>query len=437
MFGFDRGRLLIALAAVVGILAVSWLALAYVIPTPPSRITIATGVKGGAYELLGNRYKAILARAHVAVDVRLTDGTGENLKLLQNKNANVQVAIVGGGSSNAELAPDVLSLGRINYQPFWIFYRSAQVWPDLTSLKGARIAAGPVGSDTRLIGEKLLGIAGIKAQTEVLSPIFGQASVKALADREVDAVFISGSPDSPIAQSLLRDPDVRLMNFPRAEALSRIYPFLVRLVLPAGAIDFANNIPAADVNLIGTTNAVLVRNDLHPQIVYLLAQALMEVHSEAGLFERAGEFPTQTDPEYPIAESARDFYKNGPTLLNRYLPFWVANYMQRMVAMAVAAVAILLPMFSYAPRLYMWFAQQRLRKLYRRLRVVEKALQGELSVRQAEVLQNDLDDIDQAASVVPMRDSDLFFIFRHHLDRTRASLASRLVEARNRTAKIA
>jgi len=437
MFGFDRGRLLTALAAVIGILALSWLALAYVIPTPPSRITIATGVKGGAYELLGNRYKEVLARARVAVNVRLTDGTGENLRLLQDKNANVQVAIVGGVSSDAELASDVLSLGRINYQPFWVFYRSPQIWPDLTSLKGARIAAGPVGSDTHLIGEKLLGIAGIKDQTEVLSPIFGQASVKALADRAVDAVFISGSPDSSIARSLLHDPDVRLMNFPRAEALSRIYPFLVRLVLPAGAIDFANNIPAADVNLIGTTNAVLVRNDLHPQIVYLLAQALMEVHSGAGLFERAGEFPTQTDPEYPIAGSARDFYKNGPTLLNRYMPFWVANYMRRTLAMAVAAIAILLPMFGYAPRLYVWFAQQRLRKLYRRLRVVEKALQGELTVRQAEVLQNDLDDIDQAAGVVPMRDSDLFFIFRHHLDRTRANLASRLDEARNQTAKIA
>jgi TRAP transporter TAXI family solute receptor len=437
MFGLARWRLFTGSAAIVGILAAIWVALAYFIPAPPSKITIATGVKGGAYEILGNRYKEILARAHVAADVRLTDGTGENLRLLQEKNANVQVGLVGGGAANAALAPDLLSLGRINYQPLWVFYRSAEVWPDLPSLKGARIAAGPVGSDTRLITEKLLGISDIKDDTDVLSPLAGQPAAEALAERKVDALFVSAAADSPIIQGLLRNPVIRLMNFPRAEALTRIYPFLVRLVLPEGAIDFADDIPRADVNLIGTTNAILVRKDLHPQIVYLLAQALMEVHGNAGLFEQAGEFPTQTDPEYPMAESALDFYKRGPGLLNRYLPLWVANYAQRAIAILIAAIAIVLPVFSYTPRLYMWFAQRRLRKLYRRLRVVERALQTELTVSQAEALQSDLADIDQAASVVPMRDSDLFFIFRHHLDQTRSRLGSRVVEARKQTAKIA
>jgi hypothetical protein len=236
---------------------------------------------------------------------------------------------------------------------------------------------------------------------------------------------------------LLRDPNIRLMNFPRADALSRIYPFLVHLVLPAGAVDFANDIPPADINLIGTTNAVLVRNDLHPQIVYLLTQALMEVHGDAGPFKSAGEFPAQRDPEYPMADTARDFYRSGPTFLNRYLPFWIVNYMQRAVALLVAATAVLVPIFGFMPRLFTWFREQSLRKLYRRLRDVEEALQREVSVHQAEALLNDLEEIDRAASVVPMRDSDLFFVFRQHLDRTRSRLNSRLVETRDTRAKIA
>jgi len=436
MFALGRERLFIGLAAIVCILAASWLALAYFIPSPPSMITIATGVKDGSYEVFGNRYKAILARSHVYVEVRLTDGTGENLRLLEDNKSNVQAAIVGGGASNAKETPDVLSLGRINYQPFWVFYRSPVAWPDLTSLKGARVAAGTPGSDTRLIADRLLEISGIKDQIEVLSPTAGQSSVNALIDRQVDAIFISGSMDSPIVEGLLRNPDIRLMNFPRAEALTRIYPFLVRLTLPAGAVDFGNNIPAADVSLIGTTNTVLVRNDLHPQIIILLARALMEVHGGAGLFERGGEFPAN-DPEYPMAESAVDFYKNGLGLFHHYLPIWVASYVQRLIALLLASIAIMLPAFSYSPRLYMWFAQQRLRKLYRRLRVVDNALQGELTVPEAEALQDDLAEIDQAASAVPMRDSDLFFIFQHHLDRTRASVASRLLEARNKSVRIA
>jgi hypothetical protein len=138
-----------------------------------------------------------------------------------------------------------------------------------------------------------------------------------------------------------------------------------------------------------------------------------------------------------MADTARDFYRSGPTFLNRYLPFWIVNYMQRAVALLVAATAVLVPIFGFMPRLFTWFREQSLRKLYRRLRDVEEALQREVSVHQAEALLNDLEEIDRAASVVPMRDSDLFFVFRQHLDRTRSRLNSRLVETRDTRAKIA
>jgi len=304
-------------------------------------------------------------------------------------------------------------------------------------MRGKRIAAGPPGSDTRKVAEGLLRISGIDLETETLSPLFGLPAVKALAAGEIDAAFIGGGPDSSIVQDLLRNPDVRLLNFPRAEALTKIYPFLVRLVLPAGVIDFANNNPPADVNLLGATNAVLVRKDLHPQIVSLLAQALMAVHGEAGLFQRAGEFPTLTDPEYPMAESARDFYRSGPGLMNRYLPFWVTNYLQRTIAIVIAAIAIVVPVFRVMPMLFSWLIRQQLRKLYRRLRVVDEALQTNLTVARVEALEDDLADIDRAAKVVPMRDSDQLFVFRHHLDRTRSRLISRLAEMRSQATGIA
>ncbi|MFZ1000654.1 MAG: hypothetical protein WAN68_01450, partial [Pseudolabrys sp.] len=61
----------------------------------------------------------------------------------------------------------------------------------------------------------------------------------------------------------------------------------------------------------------------------------------------------------------------------------------------------------------------------------------ELTVPQAEALQSVLADIDRVASAVPMRHSDLFFIFRLHLDQTRSRLALRLVETRSQAAKLA
>jgi hypothetical protein len=227
------------------------------------------------------------------------------------------------------------------------------------------------------------------------------------------------------------------MDFPLAEAFTRIFPDLIRLVLPKGAIEIDPPNPPNDVTLLGTTSKVLIRDDLHPAIVQLLSQTMKEEHSGPGLFQRSGEFPMSIDTGYPMAQIAIDYYKDGPSLLAKYLPFWLAIYTRRTIAVLIATLAIVLPVFGFAPRLYGWFVQERLRKLYRRLRVVEHALQGELTVSQAEALQSVLADIDRVASAVPMRHSDLFFIFRLHLDQTRSRLALRLVEARSQAAKLA
>jgi hypothetical protein len=93
-------------------------------------------------------------------------------------------------------------------------------------------------------------------------PFRGSAAVESLLDGRLDAIFVALAPESSIIQPLLRDPNVRLMNVSQTEALTRIFPYLVRLVLPQGVIDPERNIPSNDVNLIGTTNAVFVRNDL-------------------------------------------------------------------------------------------------------------------------------------------------------------------------------
>jgi hypothetical protein len=136
-------------------------------------------------------------------------------------------------------------------------------------------------------------------------------------------------------------------------------------------------VPVTDIDLVSTTNVLLVRKDIHPTVIDLLARAIVEAHSRPGLFQRAGDFPTQTDPEFPIAQSARDFYKNGSSFLNQYLPFWMTSYAQRVIAVLVATIAIVVPVFNDAPKLYLWFIRERVRRLYRRLRLMDKELTTE------------------------------------------------------------
>jgi hypothetical protein len=221
------------------------------------------------------------------------------------------------------------------------------------------------------------------------------------------------------------------MSLPRAKALTRKFSFLSRLELPSGVTDFEQNIPAADVTLIGTTYSVLVRDDIHPQIVGLLARALQEVHGGPGIFQQFGEFPTQSDPEFPMADSARDFYKNGPSLLERYLPFWITTYVRRLLAILVTILAIVVPVFSYAPKLYLWFIGRHITKLYRDLRVLESKLRPDLSAAQLLAYRGDLETIDRAAGVLPMRHSNIFFELKTQIDLARKRLGSAVAENDN------
>ena len=426
MLGFNRWHLLKGSAAILCIAGIASLALMYFFPAPPSTITIAVGFKGGSYGLLAARYKEILARDHVNLVLRNTVGGAEHFKLLQDKNSGVQAAMVQGGISDDEKSPGLLSLGRVNYQIFCIFYRANELLNDLTELKGKRIAAGPVGSAGRVVAEKVLTISGVTSENSTLLPLTGQAAADALNDGNIDAAILGLSSDAPILQALLRDSRVRLMSVTDAEALTRFFPFLVRLVLPRGAIDYEKKIPASDIVLFATTNSILVRNDLHPSQISLLAQALKETHNKRELFQEAGEFPTLTDPEFPMADGAVDFYKNGLPFLDKYLPHWVVPHVQRLFAALLAGGAIAFPLFSFAPKLFKSLVQYRLGSMYRRLRAIEARLQQCASPAEVSAFETELDGIDRQIHLlgVPMQHSDLFFSIKSHLDDVRAHLES-------------
>jgi hypothetical protein len=88
------------------------------------------------------------------------------------------------------------------------------------------------------------------------------------------------------------------------------------------------------------------------------------------------------------------------------------------------------PLLSFAPKLYLWFLETYMAKIYRRLRDIDAQLQTELMASQVIALQADLENIDRSAHFLPMRHSDLFLSVEAHIDRTRSRLASRLVELR-------
>jgi uncharacterized protein len=425
MWLWQRKIVLRGLVATLCVAAAGWLALWYFIPRPPSAITMAVGIRGSAFEHFANRYRDSLAHQRVKLNFLFSKDASEYLRLLKDSKSRIDAAFVFGGQAANTVSPEFVSLGRINLAPLWIFYRGKESLDRLTQLKGKRVTV--IGASWV---HQILAANGVNRDNTMMSQYLGvSAAAKALRNNDVDAAILPPIDlSSPSVQSLLRDPAIRLMNLAQAEALTRLFPSLKRVILPQGVIDLETNIPASDVNLIASTNAVVVRKELHPELIYLLARTLQEVHGGPGIFQRAGEFPTQTDPEFPMAEEAIDFYKDGPSLLQRYLPFWTINYVKRVVAILVTVIAIVIPVFTFAPKLYNWILQFHLKKLYGRLRTVEMKLEATLTASQIAALQDDVENIDRASRIVPLRHSDLFFTLRHHIKLTRDDLNRRLVE---------
>jgi TRAP-type uncharacterized transport system substrate-binding protein len=255
MLGYNRWQLFKGLAAAVGTLSVVSLLLIYFIPAPPSKVVMATAFKGSSFEYYGRQYREIFARSNVELELRETVGAIENVKLLQDQKSDVQIALVTGGVSDGKHAPGLLSLGSVYTTPYWIFYSSNEPFERLSQLIGKRIAVGPIGSGTHAAAEQILGKAGVNSENATLLPFGGSAAVEAMNDGKVDVVWIFGAPDSPSVHSFLQNPNLRIMGFQTAEALTRMFPELARLILPQGMVDIYRNIPPNDVPLIGTTTS--------------------------------------------------------------------------------------------------------------------------------------------------------------------------------------
>jgi len=419
MFALNRVYAFILAVLVFGLVSV---VLIYFLPAPPGTVTIATAFKGASFDYFGQRYRERFALANVNLTLRATEGALENLRLLKDPASGVDIAFVTGGVSDVERTAGILSLGTIDYLPIWIFYTFAEPFDRLSQLKGKRVAVGPVGSGTRFSAERILGKGGLTSENADFVPLAGDKAAEALRDGKVDAVWILGAPDTSAVQSMLRNPKIRLMSFPTAEAFTRIFPNLVKLTLPQGVIDLVQNIPPNDVSLIATTSSVLVRSDLHPEIVYLLLETMQKIHRAPGVFQRAGEFPIASDPDYPVAASAIDFYKNGPSFLQRHLPPWLTVHAQRAIAVLVTAVAVGLPLFRYLPALYAWHIRRRLLYWYSQLKSLESSI--DTDAKDLMQTQTAVDQIEEAVSRVrfPLAFVNQVYDLRGHVDIVRRRL---------------
>jgi len=412
-----------------------WLALRFVRPAPPDTIIITTGPDGSQFQNTAERYRKILARNNIKLEILPSPGGLENLKRLIDPNFRVDVGFVQGGIGGGLDTDELMSLGSVFYQPVIVFYRSAEPLNRLSALKGKRVAIGAEGSGARALALNLLKANGIEPGGPGLLPLSGEAAVQALLGGKIDAAMLMG--DSAVSgafRKLLGAPGVRLLDFAQADGYMRRFRYLSKLELPAGSLDLGRNIPEKTLTLIAPTVELVARPELHPALSDLLIEAAREVHGRGGLLQRPGEFPAPLEHEYRISDDAARFYKSGKGFLYRYLPFWLASLFDRTMVALVPIIVLMIPALRLAPWLYSLRIRARIYRRYGELMAVERAMLSQAAPEEEEKLLKRIDEIEKSIISVRMPSSfaDEVYVLRAHINFVRNRLAAR--ESKTETA---
>jgi TRAP-type uncharacterized transport system substrate-binding protein len=408
--------------------AAIWLAVALIGPPPPRSIAMATDPEGSVSAELGVRYRDLLARNGIDVQLVPSAGAVENVTKLSDPKSGISVAIIPSGVTNQKDSPELVSLGTLFYEPLWFFYRGPHRTEHHEALKGMRISVGPEGGGTHALAMGFLARNGIIDQKNAtLLPLEPQIAAQKLLRGEIDAQIILASWQSALVRQLLATENINLASLPRADAFVALYPYLNKVVLPAGVGDMVHNRPPSDVTLIAPKASLIVRADLHPAIQYLLLEAAGQIHSGPGIFHKAGQFPAAEAIDLPLSDNARQFYKTGPPFLQRHLPFELAVLAQQLLVILIPALGVMYPLLRFLPAVYAWAMRRRVFRLYGELKYLEDQLMSRGPQQDVADLVARLNKLEERASRfrLPVSFRPLLYALRLHIDLVRQRLQSR------------
>lgn len=422
---FTRELLEATLPSILLICLALFFAYKFIDPAPPRKIVIATGNTDLNYNAYAAIYGVYLKQEGITLELRKTAGDIENLRLLKDPDSEVDIAFMQDGIAHSEGAGSLLSLGSLYYQPVWIFCRCKADTSHLSALKGKRVAIGYAGNGTHTLVSTLLAESGITASNTRLVEMGGEEASLALRKGKLDAALFVDVANSGIIHELVADRRLQLLSMDTAEAFSRKFAFLHHLVLPEGAMDLVRNIPPHDIHMVAPTATLVVKESMHPALVYLMMKVIAQVHSGPGLFNTKGEFPSAKDTDFPVSTQAVNFYKSGLPIIDKYLPFWAATFVNRTLIVILPLLALVIPLTKVIPMVYVWLVKRKLFRYYGELRFLDTQLQEIKTQEDVQLCMEKLNDIE--AKVVniklPVPFSQYAYELRAHIELVRSKLS--------------
>ena len=345
----------------------------FIQPSPKKEITIATGGKTGNYYKTALKYKEILEKQQVKVNILNSAGSIENIQLLKEKKADI--AFVQNGTITNEETNNIRSLASIYYEPLWVFYKNDGYPVDyIVQLFSKKISIGKEGSGTRDLAQDLLKDNGMNSSNTQILDYSNAKAKEELLKGNIDAMFVVTSHKSDIVKELLESPKVNLLSIKRARAYSRKYTFLEALPLYEGTLDLYKNLPDENVSLLSTTANLVVNKDFPTELKRLFLKEIGQVHDKKDLFAKDDQFPNNLNMILEMDEDAQRYYEYGDTFLEKIFPYWIASNIDRLKILLIPLLTLLLPLFKGFFPLYNWSMRSKIYRWYEQIKEIDNIL---------------------------------------------------------------
>ena len=393
-FAREAWVLIVLLLAAIGI--VIWLAK----PAPPTHVLMGTGSAGGSYEELAKQYAEYFKKNGVTLELVRTEGAEENIKRLKDRDDRLQAAFIQGGLlTSREEAKGLLSLGSVGYEPLWIFYRSDLLLPDEKqhiNFLSQPISIGTPGSGTYLHAMRLLQLNHIEL-SDNFKLLSNEEAVEAFKNGTIHTVVMVDGLESKNVQAMINDPRARLTGFHRAEAFGRLFPIYHVLSIPEGSLNLVRNEPPQTIQTIAPTTNLVIDPNMHPAIQLLFLQAAEKINGGRSFFASYGEFPDYKESIIEESDVAKSFYKNGAPRLLEYMPFWLAEFLNRMLILLLPLGAFAYPIIKSMPAYRLSRARSRINEVYGALKLFEQELETNYDPAQHDEYLKTIDELDKRA----------------------------------------
>ena len=149
------------------------------------------------------------------------------------------------------------------------------------------------------------------------------------------------------------------------------YPFLHSLPVPEGGVNLHTNFPSEDLNILGTTVELVVKDSLNPSIQMLFLEASKRIGRKETFFSKAGEFPKYINYNIKESPEANMFYLKGQPKLMEYLPFWLATLIGRFKFFLFPFLVFAIPILKSIPNLKHKRSKSRISNGYKELKAID------------------------------------------------------------------